>query len=39
MRTFAALVVSLLVNDSPVDVALYGALGALSIVAYERTHD
>lgn len=36
---FAALVVSLLVNDSPVDVALYGALGALSIVAYERTHD
>ncbi len=31
-----ALVVSLLVNDSPVDVALYGALGALSIVAYER---
>jgi hypothetical protein len=35
----AALVVSLLVNDSPVDVALYGALGALSIVAYERTHD
>ena len=36
---FVALVVSLLVNDSPVDVALYGALGALSIVAYERTHD
>jgi hypothetical protein len=35
---FAALVVSLVVNDSPVDVALYGALGALSIVAYERTH-
>jgi hypothetical protein len=35
---FVALVVSLLVNDSPVDVALYGALGALSIVAYERTH-
>ena len=36
---FAAIVVSLLVNDSPVDVAVYGALGALSIVAYERTHD
>ena len=36
---FVALVVSLLVNDSPVDVALYGLLGALSIVAYERTHD
>ena len=36
---FVALVVSLLVNDSPVDVALYGALGALSILAYERTHD
>ncbi|HET9674473.1 MAG TPA: hypothetical protein VFP31_06630 [Gaiellaceae bacterium] len=34
-----ALVVSLLVNDSPVDVALYGALGALSIVAYERARD
>jgi hypothetical protein len=34
-----ALVVSLLVNDSPVDVALYGALGALAVVAFERTHD
>jgi hypothetical protein len=32
-----ALVVSLLVNDSPVDVAIYGVLGALALVAFERT--
>jgi hypothetical protein len=33
----AALVVSLLVNDSPVEVATFGALGALAVIAFERS--
>jgi hypothetical protein len=33
----AALVVSLVVNDSPLEIALYGALGALAVVAFERS--
>jgi hypothetical protein len=32
----AALACSLLVNDSPVAIAMYGALGAVAVVAYER---
>ena len=32
----AALAVSLIVNDTPTDVALWGALGAMSLLAVER---
>jgi hypothetical protein len=31
-----ALAVSFVVNDTPQDVALWGALGALSLLAWER---
>jgi hypothetical protein len=34
-----ALAVSLLVNDSPVEIALYGALGALALVAFVSTRE
>jgi hypothetical protein len=32
-----ALVVSFVVNDTPQDVALWGALGAMSLLALERS--
>ena len=32
-----ALVVSFVVNDTPQDVALWGALGAMSLLAFERS--
>ena len=33
----AAVAVSLLVNDTPQDVATFGALGALALLAFRRT--
>jgi hypothetical protein len=33
-----ALAVSLVVNDTPTDVALWGALGALTVLGFERAH-
>jgi hypothetical protein len=33
-----ALAVSFLVNDTPTDVALWGALGALTVLGFERAH-
>jgi hypothetical protein len=32
-----ALVVSFIVNDTPQDVALWGALGAIALLAFERS--
>jgi hypothetical protein len=34
----AALAVSFVVNDTPTDVALWGALGALTVLGFERAH-
>jgi hypothetical protein len=34
----AALALSFVVNDTPTDVALWGALGALTVLGFERAH-